>query len=251
MSSNSPFVQIADDNYITSMLRRGKYDVEKTLRKMENFAILEETHKEYTSWDGDHLETTRKLLNKGIVVILPERDRLGRIIIIMDIGKRDTNEFSVPDLFRSLVHIVRMMECDEITSLTGFSIVFDGSNAGFQHIPSFTDVAFLARTHQTAIAKLNQCIMYKLPTFLSLSVKLSKTFLSTKMQDRIMVVGSNEELHEILQPAAILPEAYGGRTNKKEAIESFDKLWDTEENVKLVASLRKTHVNLSKVPKKR
>lgn len=189
------------------------------------------------------MEKSLQLLSQGCILPLTHKDEHGRQVILVDIGKRDPKISSFADMVRTFGQIIAMIQDDEITSLAGFVFIIDGSNVSFQHLPSIRDLVFLANSvNCTPILRIKKIILYKFP-FILTPVKISLALQSKKMKKRVEFADNEKKLHEILQPAKILPQHLGGEEKLNKLIELAEETWTSKKSCELAEVLRKRHLN--------
>lgn len=202
------------------------------------------------NWKEESLETTRKIIDAGIIAILPERDQHGRKVVVINLAKRNTSVFSYADLLRTIFHCSNVLQDDTVTSLTGFVYIFNGSGISLQHIPSIKDLQFLSKTSELAIARIKTIILYKFPFFMSATVKFIRSIQSEKIRKRTQVAGNVEDIYAVVQPKSILPENFGGELTEENRKILNAELWSSEKAKSVVKFNRESYVDFDKVPKK-
>lgn len=248
--SFSIFFFLSEEDLLLACLRNTKYDVQKAVKKIEKNALLTKDYWEYLSWKEQYVNISRKLIDEGIIVTLPNRDSMGRKVIIINLSKRDPEVFSYSDLLRTITLNTILLQDDEITSLTGFVFIFDGSGLSLQHMISMKDLQYLVKTSDVAIARIKKTVLHKFPYFMNAGVKFAQSIQSQKMRERIETTNSIENIHRIVKPKSILPESFGGEAKIEDLINSGKQLWSSEKSQRITKYLRENYVDFEKVPKK-
>lgn len=214
--------------------------------------MLTKDFPDFFNFEEDKIAITRKLADAEVVVTLPERDLLGRRVILVNMGKCDMKLFSCCDMIRAMFHNQVAIQDDEITSLTGAVYIFDGSNLTVQHLPTLKDMQFIAKTTDLSFCRIKKIILYRFPYIMNASLKFVQSFQSAKIRERTQVASEIQDIHRIVQPRSILPmHQYDGDLTV-ESMKKFTKeLWTTERIRSVMKTCREGYVDYSKVPKKR
>lgn len=197
------------------------------------------------------MDISYKMLGEGLVLPLPDRDSLGRRIVLVDLGKRDATIYSFADLIRTLSIVMTMMlQDDGITSLTGVVVIFDGTDLGLQHIPSMKDIQFLVKSSNIAVARIKKMVIFNFPTFMTATVKIVKSIQSKKMRERVDLIDKVEGICQIVQPISIFPKHFGGDQEMENLIKSARETWNSEFCQERAKIFKTVCVNWDKAPKK-
>lgn len=241
----------SDDLACTLCLRSAKYDIGRFLKQAERYQLLRKDFEDFTSWEKPYLDQSFNMtMRSGEFIILPQRDSDGHRVIILRPGVREgTMHKTHADFWRTLmVNLVLCLNSDDITSLLGFVLIFDGSYTGKQHLPGVKDLQFAVKSQNARFAPVKKVILYKFPFLLTTTVRIYKSLLSNKMGQRIEIAGSNEDLHSYLQPKSILPQIYDGDETEKNTEAFVKKLWTTTEP-RTTAYQRAMRLDYDKMPK--
>lgn len=205
---------------------------------------------DYLNWDVEHLGITKKLVNDGVIVTLPDLDDFGRRVIIINMNKLDIKVHSNSDLIRAMCHNSNFLQDDPVTSLTGLVYIYNGCGLTLQNMPSMRDLHFLAKSSDLGISRIKAVILYKFPFFMNATIKFAKSLQSKKIQNRMHITHSLEEIHNIMKSRSIFPISYGGDlTSERQS--AYDKeLYESEKAKKIIKVYRDFRVDFEKIPKR-
>lgn len=87
-------------------------------------------------------DSVATVLKSGVITILPRRDQYNRRIMHLQLGKKwNTKEFSLNDIFRTLMLIVEAAAYEPITQVHGAVVILDMESLSLSQIyyfgPSF------------------------------------------------------------------------------------------------------------------
>lgn len=213
-----------------AFLRSAKFNVHRACVKFENCALLKFKYPQY--FDIEHnrdriLERNMALLNTGMLYALSERDSEGRLILILKLGRRDPELFSVPEIFQLFQCVfATLMLSSEENHVSGYVFVIDHYDVGFRHFYSPVDLKTYFYVMKNCIAlRLKKCVVLNVNRFTSTLVDMAKSVMSKKMKDRLAVFRDSAELSKHVKPRSILPIEYGGEGESEEVlIEKFKKM---------------------------
>lgn len=246
ISNISPFN--ADEPLLVAYLRNTKYDIEKAVKKIETYQLMEKSYSEYVRFHPALLDKSLEIIREGCVYPLIERDSMGRRVIVIALGKRDTQVYSGADIFRTCTLITILLQDDEITSLAGVIYIFDFIGIGHQHLPSIRDMQYLVKGANMCIARVKQIVCYNFPYFMSKPVKIMISCLSKKIQERVVIAEKVEQIS--IQPKSILPENLGGHQKLEDLVRGASELCQTEKSLQTIKFIQLECVNWDKVPRK-
>lgn len=158
---------------------------------------------------------------------LTERDSEGRLVLILKLGRRDPELFSVPDIFQLFQCVfATLMLSSEENHVSGYVFVIDHLNVGLKHFYSPVDLKTYLYVMKNCVAlRLKKCVVLNVNRFTTTLVDIAKSVMSKKMKERLAVFRDSSDLVKHVKPKTILPEYYGGCGDSEEfMIENFKKL---------------------------
>jgi len=216
-----------DPGFLLRYLRTSKFNEDKALERLENYFQLQ---KDWPELYGDFkFDTIKKLLDDGISELMPKKDANGVTTIVFRLEKWDTTTHNVHEVYRAAVFLWEYMLLDESVQVNGCRVVGDQGSLSWAHIRASpmrisklwakaVDNCYPIRNKKTA--------MIKFPGWFMTIYKIYQTFMSSKMQNRVMLVGRNDNLDKLYEnfPKEYLPEDMGGMVSEKNQKEWTAKL---------------------------
>lgn len=192
IASNPDIVSCRTDSiFLLRFLRVCKYRVPAACKKLENYM---RTVQRYPDWfqkvnvvDDERL---RALLLDGYCVPLPEKDKLGRQVLLFQTGNFDPKIYTPADVMRLLELMFRVFYDDEEVQVAGIIGVFEDSGITLRHLTTWTfnDVRRAARFASKAMPiRSRGWHRVQFPPFGRAILELTRTLMGAKVRERIQV----------------------------------------------------------------
>ncbi|XP_054715092.1 clavesin-2-like [Uloborus diversus] len=220
-----------DDDFIIAFLRTRKFNCEKTVKMIKNYAKFREEIPSFFPKPSMFEEELRT----NIISFLPHRDHQGRAIHAAKIGLWNPDELSVYDLVGVSDTLTEYVLRNSVTQINGVIGIWDASGLSFKQflqlsspklaraftkmvqdrLPGRFKGVYIINCHKSCIALYN----------------IFSYFLKEKFRHRIKFLSSDlTELHAIVDPA-ILPVEWGGVQPNLDCNDLVDKLLDKERRI--------------------
>ncbi|KFM80822.1 Clavesin-1, partial [Stegodyphus mimosarum] len=201
-----------DNNFLLRFLRMRKYRVDLAQQVLDKYLTVKTKYPvTYQKLDIQN-PGIRDLISRGYVFPLPQRDKHGRTVLFCIAGALDATKHKQSDVFKSfLLTFEALMEC-ELNQKRGISYIFTQEGYQISHalLVGLRDLQKLVHSGEKAIPLRHKLLHWmNVPKYLATLFLLLKTFLSQKLQDRIILHANAESLHEHFEPS-MLPKEYGG-----------------------------------------
>merc|ERR1712241_569084 len=212
-----------DSNFLLRFLRMQKFDLEATQDIFEKYLTM---RCQYPSWfqNLDCKDTAlTELVDRGYIIVLPNRDRHGRRIIFSQAGTMDPNKYTVSDLMRAHVMTFETLLNDEENQVRGFTYIFDEKDVSWSHLSIWTpsEVSKAFSCCERALPMRHKDIHFlNLPWTMNLIFQFAKSLLSEKIRNRFKTHSNLEHLQKSVD-TSILPLEYGGTKPVKECIQNW------------------------------
>ncbi|KAF5298326.1 hypothetical protein FQA39_LY11810 [Lamprigera yunnana] len=239
-----------DDDQILGFLRGCKYNLQKTMDKLDFYFTARTLAPEFFHIRDPFAPEIQEIINAGIILPLPKPDdKYGARIILWNFC--NTNPDSMPYInlvttFMMLLDII-VKEDDDATK-NGITIWADGTNCSAKYIFQMTP---------TLLKKNFQCLekgyplrikgtyVTNCPIVLEIVANLIKSFTKSKIAKRVCIITNIKNLYSVL-PQSLLPSEFGGENGTledikvewKRKIESYREWFLEDENYKSEESLR-------------
>lgn len=223
-----------DSKFLLRFLRFTKFQVTLAEEVLERYLLLRQAYS-IAFHNLDMMNPRMEmLLDRGIVLISPRRDSLGRRLLIVRVGQFDPYKFTNEDVCRlgAIVHET-LME-DEESQVRGYIYFCDADGIGFPYLTLFTPkeaVRIVKNGEKTIPMRHKEAHGFNIPFYLKFAVDFGFSLISEKYKKRIKVGCSKnlsicllyydnifyfsqihstmEEVHGCIDKA-LLPEEYGG-----------------------------------------
>ncbi|XP_015930746.1 alpha-tocopherol transfer protein-like [Parasteatoda tepidariorum] len=201
-----------DANFLLRFLRMRKYRVDLAQQVLDKY-LTNKTKYPMTYQKLDIQKSSlRDLISRGYVFPLPERDKEGRVVLFCIAGALDSSRHKQSDVFKSfLLAFEVLMEC-ELNQKRGISYIFTQEGYHISHalLVGLRDLQKMVNSGEKAIPlRHKQLHWMNVPKYLATLFQFLKTFLSHKLQERILLHTNVSSLHEYFPPS-MLPKEYGG-----------------------------------------
>lgn len=212
-----------------AFLRSTKFNVHRACAKFENCALLKFRYPQYFAFESCRervLARNIALLNTGLLYALTERDSEGRLVLIVKLGRRDPDIFTVPDIFQLFQCVfATLMLSSEENHVSGYVFVIDHLNVGLMHYSPIDLKTYLYVMKNCVALRLKKCVVLNVNRFTTTLVDVAKSVMNKKMKERLAVFRDSSDLVKHVKPKSILPEYYGGCGDSEEfMVENFKKL---------------------------
>jgi len=165
-------------------------------------------------YDGLLPSTAKNIFDQNILIVLPNRDQLGRRVLIIELGKKwKHNKCSLDEVFKGVVLYLEAAMLEPATQIAGAVVIFDMDGLTLQQTWQFTP-PFAKRIVdwlQDAVpCRVKNIHVVNQPYVFNMVFALFKPFLREKLKSRIIFHGTDRKsLHKYLE-AKYLPDRYGG-----------------------------------------
>jgi CRAL/TRIO domain len=244
---------ILDDVYLLQFLRVRKFNVHAAFQTMERTYVVQFRYPQFfgRSEFAAKMAKMMEMMKTGCVLPFTKRGVHGQKFVLLNISRWNVDEFNVHDYVRLQSHIHNVLLEEEITQICGICFIFDYTNVKMRHFFSPNDlVDYLDTAKKCSVARIKGMYFVNPPSLGKLVIQTVKSVLSEKINKRLIVFNSIDELKNVIDPA-ILPKEYGGNEKtidemmqdfyKLQAMhkENVDKIWDF--------GVDRKNVNLEKV----
>ncbi|KAG8186596.1 hypothetical protein JTE90_019918 [Oedothorax gibbosus] len=240
-----------DNNFLLRFLRMRKYKLELAQQVLDKYLTVKTKYPMTYQKLDIRKPSLRDLISRGYVFPLPERDKHGRVVLFCIAGALDSTRHKQSDIFKSfLLAFEVLMEC-ELNQKRGISYIFTQEGYHISHalLTGLRDLQKMVNSGEKAIPLRHKKLHWmNVPKYLATLFQFLKTFLSQKLQERIMLHPDIASLHEYF-PASMLPKEYGGTIPIQEMTARWIEVLDSKRDQ--ILSLDKMKVDESKRPKEK
>jgi len=202
---------LQSDTYLNIYLRAGAWDVTAALAVLNNFYSLGLNYKPYVemSFPSKLGHVWREQLN----TVCEKRDRFGRRVLLMRLGKWDPDTIPVEHFFASVFVLLEMVTREVKTQIAGLTVVIDVQGLSFKHIRNLgineirLAAAFLQGSFPLWVRKIH---IVNQPRIWSVLMNVAKPFLSENAKDGLVMHGHDLTSFHHEVPPELLWSDIGG-----------------------------------------
>ncbi|KAK7091538.1 alpha-tocopherol transfer protein-like [Littorina saxatilis] len=202
-----------DPEFLIRFLRARKWDQERAFQLVLNYYRLrKENEALFTGLKPSNLP---HVWNSGIGFPHKYRDRQGRKVYFMFLGRLDLNRYTMDEFFQAEYLSISKMIQDEEDQVRGFTLIGDYTGYTMSHfIKTQSDMEaskrFIRMWQDAFPARHKATLVINEPVFMDVLMALLSPFLKEKFSRRTYRIGTDwKKLHEYIAPEN-LPVEYGG-----------------------------------------
>ncbi|KFM57265.1 Alpha-tocopherol transfer protein-like protein, partial [Stegodyphus mimosarum] len=205
------FVCRNEDAYLLQYLRARKFNVKKAFALLQNTYLTKKAYPEV--YDELDIASLRKAFKTLGSTCLPYRDEEGCVILLLQFGKWDTDEFNIQTVLNLLTSTVMFSIENPATQICGVRIMLDVRGSNLRHIRLLTPryIHLFSKALRNCLpVRFKGIHIYNESAIFQYVWSVLKIFLTEKIKKRVHFHGDNQKnLHKFI-PKAILPSEYGG-----------------------------------------
>ncbi|GFG38460.1 hypothetical protein Cfor_02362 [Coptotermes formosanus] len=229
-----------DSAFLLRFLRTKKFSIPLAQEMLERYLVIRQLYPQWFRGLDIDDPAISELLEGGYIVPLPQRDGLGRQVILTCAARFDPYKFTSVHMTRCHSLVVECLMDDEENQIRGYSYCNDESGLTMGHVSlwSLSDIRKILRCIQNSTPMRHKAThFFNVPHYANKVFEFFISLLNEKLKDRIMLHTSIDDLREAVDPK-ILPKEYGGEVPlgdmiaqfrkqleaKREAIKALDKM---------------------------
>lgn len=203
------------DAWLIRFLRPCKFYPESAYGLIKRYYAFKLKHHKH--YDGLVPSKETNIFNQNILTVLPNRDQLGRRVLVLELGKHwNHNKCSLDEVFKGCVLFLEAAMLEPETQICGAVVIFDMEGLSLQQVWQFTP-PFAKRIvdwlQESIPVRVKGLYIINQPYIFNMVFQLFKPFLQEKLRSRIIFLGNDTDtLHKYISPKC-LPACYGGTLN--------------------------------------
>lgn len=179
-----------DSKFLLRFLRFTKFQVMLAQEVLERYLLLRQAFA--VAFNNLDVKSVRMetLINKGIVMLSPNRDHLGRRLLFVRAGEFDPYKFNSEDICRLAAIVAETLMEDEESQVRGFVYCADGKGVGFPYLTLFTPreaCRIVKNGEKTVPMRHKEGHGFNVPPSLKFAVDFGFSLISDKFKKRIKV----------------------------------------------------------------
>lgn len=201
-----------NDAWLVRFLRPTKFYPESAHKLIKEYYKFKYKHKDI--YEGLIPSREKNVFDQNVLLVLPNRDQLGRRILILELGKKwKPKKCPLDDVFKGIVLFLEGAMYEPATQIAGAEVIFDMDGLTMQQAWQFTP-QFAKRIvdwlQDSVPVRIKGLHIVNQPFVFNMVFALFKPFLREKLRSRIYFHGTDRDsLHQHLS-SKCLPDVYGG-----------------------------------------
>jgi len=206
------YVPLDNELWLMRFLRPTKFYPESARDLIKRYYAFKQKHADmYKDLSPSH---ERNIFQQNILTVQPNRDQLGRRILIKELGKKwKTDKVTLDEVFKGCVLFLEAAMLEPETQVCGAVVIFDMDGLSLGQTTKFTP-SFAGRIvnwlQDSVPLRIKNIHIVNQPYIFKVVFALFKPFLREKLRNRIIFHGTDRKsLHQHMDPTC-LPACYGG-----------------------------------------
>lgn len=205
-------VPLDNDDWLIRFLRPTKFYPESAFELIKRYYAFKIKHHEI--YQGLKPSNEGNVFKANILSVFPNRDQLGRRILLLELGKKwNHKEVTLDEVFKGVVLFLEAAMLEPETQVNGAVVIFDMDGLSLQQAWQFTP-PFAKRIvdwlQDSVPLRIKAIHVINQPKVFNMVFALFKPFLREKLRNRIIFHGTDRDsLHSHMAPKC-LPKEYDG-----------------------------------------
>eukprot|EP00946_MAST-07B_sp_MAST-7B-sp1_P005101 g5101.t1 len=242
------------DAVALACLRFRRYDVASARERMvKYFEWRIETFGDLRDQDDSEGSTIREFLKLGVVRVMPELGSRGHALINFRFRLTRPQQFNADQVLAG-IHYVMMKTLfrSPKTQIAGVILMSDMNDAALSNLDREVPRKVLSMVNKNIPLRMAGIFMFRPNFMLQIVIPIIKMFMSAKLQRRLNILGSVEEVEEFGVAKSLRPVELGGTLSELPHVQmlweedGWRKTWvDVEGNRPKVAEEEEEHEELT------
>ncbi|KAI4500330.1 hypothetical protein M0802_004747 [Mischocyttarus mexicanus] len=239
-----------DDFFILRFLRACKFNIEKTKYKLWNYHEQRGNIPEWYANKDPFLAELQDMFQLGVFLPMRKLDNEGRMVVLIRVAAHNPSKHKLADMLKASLMILDLaIREDESISLHGIIALLDLANISLGHALQLTPnvIKKLVHAWQGCYPLRIQALEFiNSPTYINVVLNVFKSFMTTKLKQRIHVHTRGKKTFLDTVQHDVLPIEYGGTDG---SINDLKDYWKNrvEENSMWFALEESFKVNVNNV----